>query len=93
MNNLGVIHMKNKDYKKAIMRFNDAIAIKHDYTDAHYNLACLYAQKNDVSQSLFNLKNAIRFNPEAGNWAKNDTDLRILTNLPEFKKLLEKQQN
>lgn len=93
LNNLGVIHMKNKDYNKAIMRFNDAIAVKHDYTDAHYNLACLYAQKNDVPRSLFNLKNAIRLNPEAGNWAKSDMDLRALANMPEFKKLLEKQQN
>lgn len=93
LNNLGVIHMKNKDYKKAIMRFNDAIAIKSDYTDAHYNLACLYAQKNDVPQSLFYLKNAVRFNPEAKNWAKNDMDLRALANMPEFKKLLETQYN
>ena len=91
LNNLGVIHMKNKLYKKAIMRFNDAIAVKHNYTDAHYNLACLYAQKNDVPQSMFYLKNAVRFNSEARNWAKNDSDLKVLANLPEFKKLLEKQ--
>jgi tetratricopeptide (TPR) repeat protein len=92
-NNLGVIYMSEKNYKRAIMRFNDALNIKHDYTDAHYNLACLYAQKNDVSQSLFYLKNAIEFNPEVRKWAKNDGDLKALANLPEFKKLLEKQQN
>jgi tetratricopeptide (TPR) repeat protein len=93
LNNLGVIYMNKKTYKWAIRRFNDALVIKHDYTDAHYNLACLYAQKNDASQSLFYLKNAIGFNPEARNWAKNDSDLKVLANLPEFKKLLEKQQN
>jgi tetratricopeptide (TPR) repeat protein len=92
-NNLGVIYMSEKNYKRAIMRFNDALNIKHDYTDAHYNLACLYAQKNDVPQSLFYLKNAIEFNPEVRKWAKNDGDLKALANLPEFKKLLEKQQN
>ena len=91
LNNLGVIHMKNKDYKKAIMRFNDAINIKHDYTDAHYNLACLYAQKDDVPRSLFYLKNAVRFNPEVRKWAGNDGDLRVMADLPEFKKLLEKK--
>jgi tetratricopeptide (TPR) repeat protein len=92
-NNLGVIYMSEKNYKRAIMRFHDALNIKHDYTDAHYNLACLYAQKNDVSQSLFYLKNAIEFNPKVRKWAKNDGDLKALANLPEFKKLLEKQQN
>jgi tetratricopeptide (TPR) repeat protein len=92
-NNLGVIYMSEKNYKRAIMRFNDALNIKHNYTDAHYNLACLYAQKNDVSRSLLYLKNAIKFNPEVIKWAKNDSDLQVLADLPAFKKLLEKQQN
>jgi tetratricopeptide (TPR) repeat protein len=92
-NNLGVIYMSEKNYKRAIMRFNDALNIKHNYTDAHYNLACLYAQKNDVSRSLLYLKNAIKFNPEVIKWAKNDSDLKVLADLPAFNKLLEKQQN
>ena len=92
-NNLGVIYMGEKNFKLAIMRFNDALNIKHDYTDAHYNLACLDAQKNDVPQSLFYLKNAIEFNPEVRKWAKNDSDLKALANLPEFKKILEKKLN
>jgi tetratricopeptide (TPR) repeat protein len=91
LNNLGVIYMSQKRYKWAIIRFNDALNIKHNYTDAHYNLACLYAQKNDIHQSMFYLKNAIKFNPEAGQWAKDDGDLKALANLPEFKKLMEKQ--
>jgi len=91
LNNLGVIYMSKKTYKWAIIRFNDAINIKHNYTDAHYNLACLYAQKNDVPQSLSYLKNAIAFNPEVRKWAKNDGDLKVLGNLSEFKKLMEKQ--
>ena len=92
-NNLGVIYMGEKNFKLAIMHFNDALNIKHDYTDAHYNLACLYAQKNDVPQSLFYLKNAIEFNPEVRKWAKNDGDLKALANLPEFKNILEKKLN
>ena len=90
-NNLGVIYMGDKNYKRAIMHFNNALDIKHDYVDAHYNLACLFAQKKDVPQSLFYLKNAIEFNPEVRKWAKNDGDLKALANLPEFKKLMEKQ--
>jgi tetratricopeptide (TPR) repeat protein len=90
-NNLGVIYMGEKNYKRAIMRFNNALNIKHDYADAHYNLACLYAQKNDVSQSIFYLKNAIEFNPKVRGWAKNDGDLKVLADLPEFKKLMEKE--
>ncbi|MCX5848770.1 MAG: tetratricopeptide repeat protein [Deltaproteobacteria bacterium] len=91
LNNLGVIYMTKKAYKWAIMRFNDAISIKHDYPDAHYNLACLYAQRNDAARSLFYLKNAVQFNPEVRKWAENDGDLRVMADLPEFKKLLEKK--
>jgi tetratricopeptide (TPR) repeat protein len=90
-NNLGVIHMSQKRYKWAIKRFNDAINVKHNYPDAYYNLACLYAQKNDAAQSLLYLKNAIRYNQEVRHWAENDGDLQTMTDLPEFKKLLEKQ--
>ena len=50
-------------------------------------------KENDVSQSLFYLKNAIEFNPEVRRWAKNDGDLKTLANLPEFKKLMERQEN
>jgi tetratricopeptide (TPR) repeat protein len=90
LNNLGVTHMSQKKYKRAIIRFEEAIKIKHDYPDAHYNLACLYAQKNDETRSLRYLKNAIRYNPEVIKWAKTDSDLQVLADLPAFKKLLER---
>jgi tetratricopeptide (TPR) repeat protein len=90
-NNLGVIYMGEKQYKRAIMHFNDALNIKHDYPDAYYNLACLYAQENDAARSLLYLKNAIGFNPEVRHWAENDGDLKTMAKLPEFKELLEKQ--
>ncbi len=89
LNNLGVIYMNKKLYKGAIICLNDALKVKHDYPDAHYNLACLYAQKNDAARSLSYLKNAISFNPEARKWAKDDGDLKVWADLPEFKKLLE----
>lgn len=90
LNNLGVIYMSQKKYKWAIIRFNDAIKIKHNYPEAYYNLACLFAQKNDTARSLLYLKNAIEFNPEVIKWAKDDSDLKVLADLPAFKKLLEK---
>lgn len=90
LNNLGVVYMKKKTYKWAIIRLNDALKIKHDYPDAHYNLACIYAQNNDLSRSLSYLKNAIGFNPQVRQWAEKDKDLEVLADLPEFKKLLEK---
>ena len=36
--------MKKKVHKWAIIRLNDALKVKHDYPDAHYNLARLLEQ-------------------------------------------------
>lgn len=89
MNNLGVVYLKLKTYKWAIVRFNDAIDTKHNYVDAHYNLACLYAQKNDTKRSLFYLKNAVNFNPEVRQWVAQDDDFKNLAGLPEFNKIVQ----
>ena len=90
-NNLGVIYMGEKNYTAAMLRFNYALDVKHDYSDAHYNLACVLAKKNDLPRSLSYLKKAIQLNPEVRQWAKNDGDLDALRHLSEFKKLVEKQ--
>ena len=89
LNNLGVVYMEKKVHKWAIIRLNDALKVKYNYPDAHYNLACIYAQQNDSEKSLAYLKNAIRYNPEVKKWAENDGDLKVMADLPEFKKLLE----
>lgn len=89
LNNLGVIFMNQKMYEQAVASFNEALHIRHNYVDAHYNLACLYAQKNDTKQSLFYLKNAMVLNPVVRQWAARDDDLRNLADLPEFNKIMQ----
>lgn len=91
LNNLGVIFMKQKMNKEAIISFNKALHVRHNYVDAHYNLACLYAQSNDKKRSLFNLKNAIDLNPEVRQWSARDDDFKNIADLPEFKKIMQEQ--
>lgn len=93
LNNLGVIFMSHKMNKEAIISFNKAIHVRHNYVDAHYNLACLYAKSNDKKRSLFNLKNAIDLNPEVRQWSARDSDLKNIADLPEFKKIMQEQDN
>ena len=52
LNNLGVIFMNQKMYEQAVASFKEALHIRRNYVDAHYNLACLYAQKNDTALTL-----------------------------------------
>lgn len=93
MNNLGVVYMNQNKYKQAIGSFNEALNIRHDYVKAHYNLACVYAQINDVSRSLFHLKNAIDFNPDVRQWVDEDQDLKVLADSPEFNKMMQARSN
>ncbi|RPH50431.1 MAG: tetratricopeptide repeat protein [Desulfobacteraceae bacterium] len=93
MNNLGVVYMNQNKYKQAIGSFNEALNVRHDYVKAHYNLACVYAQINDVDRSLLYLKNAIDFNPDVLQWVDEDQDLKILADSPEFKKMLQARSN
>lgn len=93
LNNLGVVYLARKNFKWAAIRFNDALAIKPDYADVHYNLACLYSQKKDFARSLHYLKKAVGLNPEVRKWAKKDSDLRELSKFSEFNNLLEGQEN
>jgi len=85
LNNLGVIYMIREQNGKAIQTFTKAINLKSDYVDPYYNLACLYSQSEDTSRSLNYLKKAIKIKNDVKNWAINDTDLRHLHTLDEFR--------
>jgi tetratricopeptide (TPR) repeat protein len=87
LNNLGVIYMTRKKRDRAFETLNRAIAVKRDYVDPYYNLACLFAQEGDTGGSLHFLKKAININHEVKNWALLDADLKDVVASPEFKRL------
>jgi len=67
--------------------------LKRDYIDPYYNLACLYAQKNEIGESLRYLKMAAEIDGGALGWATKDADMKNVVASPEFKKLMEGQKN
>lgn len=93
LNNLGVVYMKMKRYRWALIRLKEAVRIRPDYADAHYNLACLYAQLNHPSESLQYLRKAVALNPAARDWAAQDSDFKGLENLAEYKDILGAQDH
>jgi tetratricopeptide (TPR) repeat protein len=93
LNNLGVLCMAEKKGEQAIALFGKAIVLKRDYVDPYYNLACLYAQKNEIDESLWYLKVAITINGEVKNWVMQDADMKRIVASPAFKKIMEGQKN
>ncbi len=93
LNNLGVILMGQKKRERAIALFSKAIVLKKDYVDPYYNLACLYAQTNEIDESIWYLKVAMAINGEVKNWAEKDADMKNVVASPAFKKIREGQKN
>jgi tetratricopeptide (TPR) repeat protein len=89
MNNLGVIYMSQKKDDKALRMFERAIALKSDYVDPYYNMACLYARYKDIKSSVQYLRTAMSIDSAVKKWAEKDDDLRSVRSSPEFRKLME----
>ena len=90
LNNLGVIYLYARDYQAARVNFEKAIQLKPGYVDPYYNLACLFALKGEVSQSIAHLKRAVVLDQSVQDWARRDTDLRNLWGGPGFQSLIKK---
>jgi len=93
LNNLGVICLGQKKRERAIDLFSKAIALKKAYVDPYYNLACLYAQTNEIDESLWYLKVAMTINGDVKNWVEKDADMKNVLASPAFKKIMEGQKN
>ena len=87
LNNLGVIHIRNKDYSAARGFFAKAIQKRRGYVDAYYNLACLHALKGELAESLSQLKKAVSLDTSVRDWARTDTDLQNLHGTPGFEEI------
>jgi tetratricopeptide (TPR) repeat protein len=93
LNNLGVIYMGQKKRGKAIAAFGRAVVLKKDYVDPYYNLACLYAQTNEIDESIWYLKVAMTINGDVKNWAGKDADMKNIVASPAFNKIMEGREN
>lgn len=93
LNNLGVVYLARGKSGKAATVLSRAVVLKKDYADPYYNLACLYARKKEIDESLWYLKIAATLDGNVIQWVKKDADMRNVVASPEFKKLMEGQKN
>jgi tetratricopeptide (TPR) repeat protein len=64
--------MKLERYSDAIESFKKALKINPDYQEVKYKIACCYALKGNVKQTLSTLKEAIAIDGKYLEVAKND---------------------
>ena len=88
LNNLGTIHIGEKDYAQAHRVLEKATLADPSYADPYYNLACLYALQTDVEQSLFYLKKAIVADDTIRDRAQGDKDLENIRGHVEYERIV-----
>ena len=88
LNNLGVIYMSQGRKSLAAETFRKALAIRKDYVDPYYNLACLHVRNHDLREGLRYLREAAALDSKVREWAREDADLRPLQELPEYRSFL-----
>ena len=55
--------------------------------NVHYNAACSLALAGDTEGALLELRKGLELRPSAKAWSRQDSDLEILHDLPEYKEL------
>ena len=69
-----------------------AVALRPNDTNVLYNAACTYGILNKKQEALDSLKKALACGYGDIEWVKQDPDLLLLRDDPEFQKLVERGQ-
>ena len=93
LNNLGVLHLHEKNYPAAERCFVKANRLKPDYVDPCYNLACVFAAAGQPDRGLLYLRKAIAMDPGVREWARKDSDLDPLRSLSLFQEMVRVTKN
>ena len=62
-NNLGITHLRNRQYDKAIEEFKKAIELLPTYANGYLNMGKAYQEKGDVDNAIRYYKQALEMNP------------------------------
>lgn len=79
--------------KWAISLSEQALGIDPEHGHAYYQMACAYAQQNDVKVALEYLEKAIALAPSYRAEARTDVSFKVLRPLPEFKALTDAERD
>jgi non-specific serine/threonine protein kinase len=83
-----------KEYTEETMRhLQTAVALRPNDANILYNAACTYGILGEKSPALETLKKAFAAGYANPNWAAKDTDLELLHDDPEFRKLVGLEQS
>lgn len=77
---LGGLHYSLKNYPDAAKFFSQAMVLKPNWPNAHYNLAAAYKQQGQLNQAIQSLNDTLDLlDPASADYTKATTELQVLT--------------
>ena len=72
---------------ESVALIRDLFGKGEEYANAVYNLGCFYAKRGRASDAIARVGEALAVNPGLIEWSKEDSDLDLLRDLPEYQAL------
>lgn len=85
---LALLYRRQSRFALALKAANQAIELDEKDGEAQYERACALARLGRIKEAMSSLEKAVELYPVAAEWLADEKDLKSLSRLPAFKKLL-----
>ena len=85
---LALLYRRQSRFAAALKAADKAIELDEKDGEAYYERACALARLGRIKEAMSSLEKAIEFFPSQAHWMAEEKDLKALSRLPAFKKLL-----
>ncbi len=85
---LALLYRRQSRFALALKAANKAIELDEKDGEAQYERACALARLGRIREAISSLEKAIELDPDTADWLADEKDLKALSRLPAFKKLL-----
>lgn len=87
---MAMLHRKQSRWAAALKAADQARNIDPEDSEAHYQRACALARMGRLKEAMSALEKSVELDPDQVEFIAEEADLKPLSTLPAFKKLLEK---
>lgn len=85
---MAMLHRKQSRWGAALKAADQAISLDREYSEGHYQRACALARLGRVKDAMSALEKAVELDPDQSEYIADEADLKAISSLPAFKKLL-----
>ena len=85
---MAIVQRKQSRWSAALKAADQAIKLDEEDSEAHYQRACALARLGRLKEAISALEKSVELDPDQSEYIEDETDLKALSSLPAFKKLL-----